>query len=221
MLTVTVCCGSVAIAGCGGDGRTPKTLMDGSRPPALPIELERSAAPAVLSKVRVLAAVAVGPGSLTAECLRGRARDVRPTGRIVERIGIHGESVTLRDAAGLHGCDDSPGRQFEGRRWCGGSFGRLYDGHLRDPRLDIAGCTSADGAPVSFVWVEPRAPAHYLAVAQPGYAEVYEIAGGLPIRVTSVGGAEPDRLRVSFDLAEYDLSGHLLRRYQVDAVPAG
>jgi hypothetical protein len=221
-VTLTIFWASVALAACGdGGGRPPEILMDGSPAPALRIELERIPALAVLTKVRVRDAATIPPRSLAATCLRGRARGVRPKGRVVERIGVHGESVTLRDASGLHSCDDSPGPGSVGRSWCGGAFGRLYGGHLRDPRLNIAGCTSADAEPVSFAWVEPRRRARYLAVAQPDYAEVYEVGGRLPVRIASIAVAEPDASGATFDLSEYDDSGKLVRRYQLDAVPAG
>jgi hypothetical protein len=221
-VTLTTFWASVALASCGDSGgRPPEILMDGSPAPALRIELERIPAPAVLTKVRVRDAATIPPRSLAATCLRGRARGVHPKGRVVERTGVNGESVTLLDASGLHGCDDSAGPGSEGRRWCGGSFGRLYGGHLRDPRLNIAGCTSADAEPVSFAWVEPGRRARYLAVAQPGYTEVYEVGGRLPVRIASIAVAGPDASGAMFDLSEYDDSGRLVRRYRLDAVPAG
>ena len=142
-------------------------------------------------------------------------------GRLVERVGAHGASVTLRDASGLYGCDDSLGRREEDRRWCGGSFGRLYGGHLRDPRLDIAGCSTADGLAMGFAWVQATRGVRYIVVEQPGYAEVYEVAAGLPVRISTTTGVHVEGSRASFDISEHDERGRLVRRYRLEAVPAG
>jgi len=136
---------SVATAGCSGDNSTPNALMDGSVASAPPVELEGVSDSAVLTKVHTLDVRDIDPGSLAADCLVGPARDERPTGQLVERIGVNGASVTLRDGSGLRACDDSAGPRVENRRWCGGAFGQLYRGHLGDPRLDIGGCNKADG----------------------------------------------------------------------------
>jgi len=220
LLLVAVALGAIGAA-CSTDDVSPKTLMDGSGASAPPVEIEGVSTPAVLTKVRVVAVAAIEPGSLAAKCLRGRARDAHPTGRVVERIGVASATVTLRDMSGLHGCDDSPGRREEDRRWCGSSFGRLYGGHLRDPRLDIAGCSTADGRPMGFAWVEVTRGARYLVVEQPGYAEVYEAAAGLPVRISTTTGVRVEGSRASFDISEHDAHGRLLRRYQLTAVPTG
>jgi hypothetical protein len=208
------------LTACDTDDARPKVLVDGSDARAPAVELEGVSEPAVLTKVRVARVGDVRAGSRAAECLRGPARDARPTGRVVERIGVTSETVTLRDASGLKGCDDSPGRREENRRWCGSSFGRLYQGHLRDPRLDIAGCRTADGAPLGLAWVEPSQGTRYVAVEQEGYVEVYEVAGGLPVRVAT-SKVHVQGSRATFDVSEHDAGGGLLRTYRLDAVPAG
>lgn len=220
LLLAGVALATVAVA-CSTDDAAPTRLMDGLDASPPPVELEGVSNPAVLTKLRVVAVAAVEPGSLAADCLRGRARAAHPTGRVVERIGVASETVTLRDPSGLHGCDDSPGRREGDRRWCGSSFGRLYGGHLRDPRLDIAGCTTADGVAMGFAWVEPTRGARYVVVEQPGYAEVYEIAAELPVRVATTAGVQVEGSRASFDISEHDARGRLLRRYRLEAVPAG
>jgi hypothetical protein len=133
---------------------------------------------------------------------------------------VDSETVTLRDPAGLSGCDNSPGSREEDRRWCGSSFGRLYGGRLRDPRLDIAGCRTADGAPLGLAWIEPGADARYVVVARGGYAEVYEPAGALPVRIATTD-VHVEGSRASFAISEHDSEGRLLRRYTLDAFPAG
>jgi len=213
---------AIALAGCtGNEGRAPSTLRDGTSAPELSVELEGIDDQAILTRVRTVGVRDVEPGSLAAECLRGRARDARPKGQLVERIGVASETVTLRDTSGLHGCDDSPGPREEDRRWCGSSFGRLYGGHLRDPRLDIAGCTTADGLAMGFAWVEASRGARYVVVEQPGYVEVYEVAGGLPVRVATATGVEIEGSCASFDLREHAADGRLLRAYRLEAAVAG
>jgi hypothetical protein len=141
--------------------------------------------------------------------------------RVVTRIGVSGETVTLRQQGALIGCDNSAGSREGDRRWCGESFGRLYGGRLRDPRLDIAGCSTADGDPVAFAWVEPARNAHYVVVEQPGYDEVYEVGGDVPVRVASVNGIESEPLGATFQVSEHARDGALLRRYRLEARPAG
>lgn len=194
--------------------------MNGSRVPGAPVEFEGLSSPAVLTRVRVVPLDDVEPASLSAACLR-RGWDTRPSESLVERVGVNSETVTFRNASGLYGCDDSPGPSVEHRRWCGSSFGQLDAGDLRDPRLDIGFCSTDDGEPMAFVWVEAQRHARYVAVEQPGFSEVYEVAGGLPVRVATVAGLNPDPLGATFDLSEHDATGRLLRRYRLEALPAG
>ena len=56
---------------------------------------------------------------------------------------------------------------------------------------------------------------------EPDYAEVYAVAGGLPVRVTTATGVQFEDARASFELAEHDAAGKLLRRYRLDAAVAG
>lgn len=210
----------LALAGCGGGDSLPKTLMDGSPVSAPPVELEDVAGDAVLTKAVVVDVDAIERGSRTDECVRRPTSDVRGARLIVERVGVSGESVTLRDASGLHACDDSPGPREGNRRWCGSAFGHLYGGHLRDPRLDI-GCRTADGSPMGFAWVEPGPDARYVAVEQPGYVEVYELAGNLPVRIATTSDVRVEDSSARFRLSEHDAAGRLLRRYVLEARVAG
>lgn len=207
--------------GCGRHDSTPEVLMDGSKAGEPSLELEDLSGQAVMTHVRTLDAGKVTHGSRVASCLRGPARGARPQGQVVERIGVTGESVTLRDAAGLHACDNSRGPREGHSRWCGSAFGRLDGGHLRDPRLDIAGCRAADGDVMAFAWVVTGPKARYLVVAQPGYSEVYRAVAGLPVRVSTVSGLRSEPLGATFDVSEHDRVGALLRRYRLEAYPAG
>ncbi|MGH3064675.1 MAG: hypothetical protein ACRDOF_00035 [Gaiellaceae bacterium] len=214
---------ALAVAGCSSDaGGVPTTLMDGSSPPALPVELEGVDQPTVLTRVRVVRAAQHSPDTASASCLRERDWGVRPAGSSVERIGGYSESVTFGQESrrGVFGCDNSRGAREGNRRWCGGAYGTLYSGRLRDPRLDLL-CSTSDGERMAFVWVEPQSETRYVSVVQPRFTEVYEVAGELPVRVATTNGVSSDPLSATFDLVEHDVEGRLVRRYQLDAVPAG
>lgn len=174
----------------------------------------------MLTKSQLVPAAAAVAGSLAGACLREWARAVRPTADVVERVGVQTESVTIRAGSSLYGCDNSPGPRENDRRWCGMSFGTLYGGHLRDPRLDIL-CTVADGSPVAFVWVEPTRRARYVVVRQQGFAEVYETTGGLPVRLAATEGVDVEEARATVDVSEHDGRGGLIRRYVLEARVAG
>ncbi len=198
------------------------TLMDGSPAPDVPVELEGVDEPTVLTLVRVVRAAQRKPETASALCLRGRNWGIRAAGSSVERVGVYSESVTFRQESrrGVFGCDNSPGPREEHRRWCGGAYGMLYSGHLRDPRLGL-GCSTSDGERMGFVWIEPVPKARYVTVQQPGFAEVYEVAGELPVRIATTSGLNVDPLGATFHLWEHDAAGRLLRRHRLDAVPAG
>ena len=194
--------------------------MDGSRVSKPSVALQAVTGDPVLTKVIVTDPQRIDRGSRAEACVRRSASVARPAGRIVMRVGVSGESVTLRDTSGLHGCDNSLGPREVDRHWCGSSFGTLYRGHLRDPRLDL-GCSTDDGKPVGFAWVEPDASAQFVAVEQSGFVEVYEVAGGLPVRVVTTTNVDIEGSRASFHVSEHDTQGRLLKRYVVDAVVAG
>jgi hypothetical protein len=195
--------------------------MDGSPVTEVPVELEGASDPAVLTKARVVGVAEVEQGSLAAGCLRAVGPDSLPSAPLVERVGVASETVTFRSRSGLHACEDAPGPREQGRRWCGNAFSRPYDRRLRDPSLDIAGCRTEEGDILGFAWVEPHAAARYLAVGQPSYTEVYETAGGLPVRIATTSGVEVEGSRASFELSEHDAEGKLLRRYRLQAAVAG
>jgi hypothetical protein len=211
------------LAGCaGGDDGGPIRLVDGSRALELPIELQGVGRPAVLTASHVTDVLAVQPGSKAETCLRKWGTELTPAGPLVERVGVSAESITFGEQAGFWvlGCNDSPGPREGDRPWCGGAIGQLYGGRLRDPRIDI-GCLSKDGKTVGFAWIEPARGARYVVVEQHGYVEVYEVAGGLPIRVATTSGVRIEGSRAVFDLSEHDAEGSLSRRYRLEAGVAG
>lgn len=218
--TIAIVVGALA-AGCSGDDRTPSRLLDGSPARAVPVELEGLTAPPVLTTVRIVRVGDIEPDSMSASCLQ-RDWDAEPAGRIVERTGVVSETATFRDGSGrgLYGCDNSAGPRAENRRWCGGAYGTLYGGRLRDPRLTI-GCSTKDGKPMGFVWVQPSPTTRYVVVEQPDYAEVYRVAGDVPVRMATTSGTEIEGSRATFDLSEHDAQGRLLRKYRLEAAVAG
>ena len=214
---------AVVLSGCAEDEQKgPMTLMDGSPAPDVPVELEGVDQPTVLTLVRVVRGAKRRPEMASASCLRGRNWGIRAAGPSVERVGVYSESVTFRQESrrGIFGCDNSPGPREEGRRWCSGAYGTLYSGHLRDPRLDII-CQATDGSLIGFVWVEPSPGTRFVAVAQPEYTEVYEMAGGLPVRVATTRGVDGETSSAVFDISEHDAAGKLLRSYELRAQVAG
>jgi hypothetical protein len=172
-----------------------------------------------MTKVRTVDLADVEPGSPSAACLRQQPPDARISGKLVERVGVVNETVTLRDSLGLHSCDNSPGMREGNRRWCGGATGVFFDGRL-DPRLNIL-CETDDGKPMGFAWIQPSPNARYISLGQAEYNEVYEVAGGLPVRVATVSGVQYERFKATFDISEHDGDGRLLREYELEAYVAG
>lgn len=212
----------VLSAGCADEKSGPKRLMDGSEATAPPVTLEGVEDHVVLTKVRVVSPTARERATRSASCLE-RDWDVRPEGPSVERVGVEAETVTFEQTfrRAVFGCDNSLGPREENRPWCGGAYGRLYDGRLRDPRLSMAGCSSEEGDLIGFIWVEPGPRAKYLVVEQRGYAEVYEAAGRLPVRIATTSNVFLEGSHAIFELSEHDETGSLLRTYRVDARVAG
>jgi hypothetical protein len=142
---------------------------------------------------------------------------------VVERIGVFGESLTFADRRGstLFACDG--GFDAAGERappWCSGSAGRLVDGQLLDPRLDL-GCRDREGRPLAYAWVEPIAGAHWIAVDQGGYMEVYEVLAKLPVRISTAEHIDLARSRATFSLTQYDVTGRALVQGELQAGVAG
>ena len=51
--------------------------------------------------------------------------------------------------------------------------------------------------------------ARYVVVSQADYAEAYEIAAGLPVRITSTRDVDTLRTRATFEVSEHDADGGL------------
>lgn len=203
---------ALALVGCDKDGR-PTHLLYGE------LAAEFKPAPgSVLTIGRVLRGMTLGRRFLTCRPPAAPA-DVE----VVERIGVFGESLTFvdRHKSTLFSCDGG----FDAARerappWCSRSAGRLFDGHLLDPRLDL-GCRDRQGRPLAYVWVEPLAGAHWIGVDQGSYTEVYEALAGLPVRIATARHIELARSRATFAVTQYDATGRELVQGEVEAGVAG
>jgi len=205
---------AIMLTGCGGSGSPPQ-LIDGTptQPPAVALQ---TSGPQIATEVRVVDFTAARRSRI-ARCLAGASE--RPAPRsIVERTGVNGSTVTFRTTSGhdIVACDGTLGRS-----WCGRALGHLHDGHLLDPRLDLAGCSTATGDPLAFAWIQPGRRSRFVAIEQSGYAEVYEVADRLPVRVTTTQDIDPGTSSARFDVSEYDATGRRLRSYTLDARVAG
>jgi hypothetical protein len=211
---------AIAIAGCGGDDSPPQ-LVDGSRPPELPLELAELDG-AVMTRTEIKSDSDLDLAEHEACGLPSHGGDRT----VVERTGRHGSSLTVESGLRRYACDKIPDPVTAedpdlpyGGIWCGAANGRVDDGKLNDPRLSL--CQDTDGDLTAFAWLEPQAGAEWVVVADAGYREVYEVAAGLPVRVTTTGGTEPASSRASFDVEEYDADGTQLREYLLEAAVAG
>jgi hypothetical protein len=206
-------------AACSGDDGVPALLVDGSPARATRVDLEGVEVPAVATRVDRVSVTRVLMNPAEAKCLASGSVD--PGEILVRRVGVHGESVTYRTAAGpaIRACDKSSGSP-RGEPWCGFGYGRLEAGRVTDPRLDLA-CATETGDPVAFAWVEPRADAAFVAIRQRGYVEIYPAAGDLPVRVATTTGIGLEESRATFEISEHNRRGTLLRAYVLDAPVAG
>jgi hypothetical protein len=213
----------VCIGACSTeDDEAPARLMGGAPVRVLPVRLEGVDGPIVLTAVSVLDVARLERGSAPERCVHGPFVKRRIDGPVVTRTGVETVSVTVEDASrtGLLGCIDSVGPRDENRRWCGTTYGKVSSGRLADPRLDVL-CVTRDGEPIASAWVEAGVDATYVVVSEAGYAEAYEVAAGLPVRVASTRDVDRSRARATFEISEHDADGGLLRRYGLEAYVAG
>lgn len=204
---------AISVTGCGDNRAPPERLLDGSRAAAPKVDLEGVDEPAIATKVDV------APLRSISSCFGPTG--TRAGGPVLRRVGVNGISITFGTASGrgLYACDSSTSRR--GRdRWCGRSYGRLQDGALTDPRLDLT-CVTEDGDPVAFVWIEPEVGTRYVVARQDGFVEVYAVAGDLPVRVTTIKYVAEAESAASVDVSEHDRRGTLLRAYTLEARVAG
>ena len=142
-------------------------------------------------------------------------------GPVVERTGVTGASITFVDPGhrGVHACDATDVSRSRAERWCAHAFGRLSGARLRDPRLTIT-CRDDDGDLVGFAWVQPSDAAAYVAVQQPGHAEIYPASRTTPVRVTTTD-VDLASSHVTVAISEHARDGRRLRSYDLEAQVAG
>ncbi len=202
-----------AAASCSSGGGRPEHLLDGR-----PTREFRPVRDSVIAATRVL------ERSDAPDCLDGIDREtVAPNAIAVERIGVDGRSITFasRDGRRVYACDG--GIDPAGERappWCGAVVGERERGRLLDPRLDVV-CLDRSHHALAYVFVEPVARAHWIGVQQDGYVELYEVAGGLPVRVETTRAVDLEAARAVFELRQYDAEGHELVRETLGAAVAG
>jgi hypothetical protein len=208
---------ALALTGCAAASRTPAPrLLDGSRPAAPPAALAHLQGPLALGRVRGVPASAADQPRLKACLRRFTLERLSQHSVVVERIGVSGASLTFRDPGQhvLDGCDTTDPRP----RFCGSAAGLLRRGRLVDPRLEIV-CVGRRG-PIGFAWIEPVPRAVWIAVEERGYAELYRVAGGLPVRVTT-SEVEPPTSSAVFRLRQYAADGEELAKTTLQARVAG
>jgi hypothetical protein len=220
MLLVVLAAAALMVGCSGGDDGTARTLFDGSAVREAPVSFEGIENDVVVTSQALVPTASLDPESAAGSCVEQFDHEFE--GAAVLRLGVATETVTARETHGraVLGCDNSTGEREDHRRWCGGAYGNVDQGRLTDPRLSI-GCRASDGRPVGFIWVEPTDRTRYVAVEQPDYTEVYEVAGGLPIRIATVSGVDVETSSATFEISQYDADGRRLRELTLEAFVAG
>jgi len=173
----------------------------------------------VVDRVRVLAVTLPGSGSL------GRCLRITPFARgrvlVVDRMGRATRSLTVtqRGSRAIFACDKT-GVPLERREWCGSSAGRLRNGRVTDPRLNVV-CVDRGGRHVAAAFVNPVRGARWIGVDQGSYTELYPTAGRLPVRIASTRGVDYGRARATFLITQIGVGGRVLVRSRLAAQVAG
>jgi hypothetical protein len=196
----------------------PTTLSDGSRARPPRVAFDDVDGPTVATRVRAFRSNAVDAGSAVAKCLGWSGRS---EGLVVERTDVRGTTVTYLGPGGraVYACDRSGNGSTTVEPWCGRAFGRLEDGRLRDPRLDLI-CRDENGEPLAFAWVQPSSAAAYVVVAHRVHNEAYPVVGRVPVRIA---GDDVDiaSSRATFAISEHAADGRQLRYYELEAAVSG
>jgi hypothetical protein len=211
---------ALALVGCRDEVSPPERLVDGSPATAPAVVLQGIESPQIVTRLRVLGSRRARRDPAAASCARtlGGAFSRSP---VVGRVGVDGSSLTLVGASGraLLACDSTSTAPSREANVCGHSYGRLENGRLSDPRLDLL-CPDRAGDTVAFAWVEPMRRTRFVAVRHSGYAEVFRVAARLPVRVTS-RDVDLDHSTATFDVSEHDGGGRSLRHYTLQPSVSG
>ena len=205
--------------GCGSGPGPHSRLVDGSRPASLPGALRSVHGRVIATKVSVTTLRAAGR-RLRACVHRFSPARFPPGATVVERTGLFSSGATFRSGAWVYGCDATAGPKESAGPWCATAVGRTRsDGTLFDPRVDIL-CRDAGKHFVGLAWIEPVAGARYVVLRDRGYAEAYEVAGGLPVRVAT-HDVDVETSSATFRVEQYDAHGFRLARRTLRAEVAG
>jgi hypothetical protein len=219
-MSLVVLAAAALLVGCsGGDDETARTLIDGTSAGPADVSLQGLEDDLVVTSNILVPTSSLHLDSAAGSCIQQFEHKLGD--RAVVRLGVAIETVTVgqADARAVLGCDNSIGEREGNRRWCGSAYGSIDRGRLTDPRLSI-GC-QVGGRPIGFIWIQPTDGARYVAVEQPDYTEVYEVAGGLPIRIATLSGVDVETSSATFEISEYDSDGRRLREQTLEAFVAG
>ena len=150
--------------GCARDDSPPTRLADGSPAGVPTVELD-APKPQIVTKASSVRPSRAPRRSLAGRCI-AESYDHPVGSAVVVRVGTTGSSVTFRTSSGLAlvGCDGDASGKDAAHSFCGRAYARLERGRLRDPRLDLAGCTTATGDTVAFAWFQPGPKTSSVAV---------------------------------------------------------
>jgi hypothetical protein len=206
---------ALAIAGCGSGRNTVIELADGSRPPAVPHELGTAGAGAVMTKVRTSRVDRLPARART--CVASAESTVPPRTPVVKRTDVYGTSLTFRlpNPRFVFGCVARGIR----REWCARVLGTVRAGRLEDSRLDIT-CGGRSKPAWGSGWIDPVRQACWIVVRGHGLAQVYPVAGRLPVRVTT-SSVDLPRTSATFTVEQYDCSGGRVSFSILEAAVAG
>lgn len=226
--SVLVVAAVLLAAACGSSGPAA-TLADGSTSASLPPALKRLGPTAVLTTERTLSFRALDARGRACVALSSQPA-LAPGQPFVERLDHYGASMTFRPRGGpfVVGCMSVSTTAGANGVWCGHVVGEIRDGHLVDPRLDIACRATRDGATgqaIGSAWIEPVAHARWIIVRGHALIQIYPVpvhsaAAALPIRVTT-RAVDVATATAVFRIEQYDTKGTRVSESTIRTAVAG
>jgi hypothetical protein len=141
----------------------------------------------------------------------------------VERVTAEGRTLTFAtpDHRTLVACDGAPGAREPRGAWCGGETGRLENGQVNDPRLDISNCLSRDRRTVAYAFMQPAPGSRWLVVDHDRFREIYDARDPYPVRVSTTDGIDANTASAKIRIRSYDAAGKKLGDEIVQTQVAG